>query len=101
MRPQEMLDVELMPDVATESSDQFEAEKKAFWAMRAELLDQYEGFYVAIYQGRVVDHDSDKLKLGLRVYNKFGYCPIYVQLVTRKGLSVKYIPSPRIVEQAR
>src|SRR2546428_1066011 len=41
-------------------------------ALREQLLDRYDGEYVAIHQGRVVDHDTDKLKLGLRVYQRFG-----------------------------
>jgi hypothetical protein len=63
--------------------------------LRERLLDQYEGEYVAIHQGHVVDHDTDKIKLGLRVYQRFGYRPIYAQLVSRQGLPVKWQVSPR------
>jgi len=90
--------VELERDEVSENAALFEAEKKCFWALREQLLDQYEGQYVAIHQGRVVDHDTDKLKLGLRVYQRFGYLPIYVQLVSRQGLPVKWLASPRHVE---
>ena len=64
--------------------------------MREQLLSQYEGQYVAIHKGQVVDHDSDKLRLGLRVYRQFGYQPIYVQLVTREEIPVKRIASPKL-----
>jgi Family of unknown function (DUF5678) len=87
--------VELEHDEASENAALFEAEKRTFWALRERLLDQYEGEYVAIHQGRVVDHDTDKIKLGLRVYKRFGYRPIYVQLVSRQGLPVKWQVSPR------
>lgn len=93
-----LLVVELERDEISENAVLFEVEKKTFWALRAQLLDQYEGQYVAIHQGRVVDHDTDKLKLGLRVYHRFGYQPIYVQLVSRQGLTVKWLASPRRVE---
>jgi|SRR5215813_2015788 len=97
MTPQETIfEVELHLNHASESDDLFEAEKSAFEAMREKLLVQYEGQYVAIYKGQVVDHDSDKLRLGLRVYSQFGYQPIYVQLVTSEGLPVKRIVSPQI-----
>jgi hypothetical protein len=96
-QPDTLLEVELERD--DENAALFEAEKKAFWALRGQLLDQYEGQYVAIQQGRVVDHDTDKLKLGLRVYRRFGYQPIYVQLVSRQGLPVKWLSSPRRLEQ--
>jgi len=91
--------VELECDDASETDAQFEAEKKTFWALREQLLDQYEGQYVAVYQGRVVDHDRDKLRLGLRVYQQFGYRPIYVQMVGRQGLPVKRLASPRRLER--
>jgi len=87
--------VELEHDKVSENAALFEAEKRTFWALREGLLDQYEGEYVAIHQGRVVDHDTDKIKLGLRVYQRFGYRPIYVQLVSRQGLPVKWQVSPR------
>ncbi|MGH9855631.1 MAG: DUF5678 domain-containing protein [Blastocatellia bacterium] len=98
-QPDTLLEVELERDEGSEIAALFEAEKKAFWALRGQLLDQYEGQYVAIHHGRVVDHDTDKLKLGLRVYRRFGYQPIYVQLVSRQGLPVKWLASPRRPEQ--
>ena len=95
-----LLEVELERDEEAEKAALFEAEKKTFWALREQLLAQYEGQYVAIHQGRVVDHDADKLRLGLRIYQRFGYLPIYVQLVSRQGLPVKWLASPRRVEMS-
>ena len=77
------------------TSGQFESDKAAFWASREQLLTEYEGQYVAVHLGQVVDHDTDKLKLGLRVYEQFGYRPIYVQLVSRQELPLKRLASPR------
>src|SRR5262245_10672141 len=97
MTPQETIfEVELPLNHDSETDDRFEAEKRAFEAMREQLLGQYEGQYVAIRKGQVVDHDSDKLQLGLRVYRQFGYQPIYVQLVTREDLPTKRITSPKL-----
>lgn len=90
--------VELERDELQPMSAQFEAERKSFWAMRDQLLDRYEGEYVAVYHGRVVDHDLDKLRLGLRIYEQLGYKPIYVQLVSRQGLPIKQFASPRRLE---
>jgi hypothetical protein len=86
---------ELEPDDSQTNGTQFEAERRSFRAMREQLLDRHEGEYVAVYQGRVVDHDKDKLQLGLRAYRQFGYKPIYVQLVSRQELPVKRLASPR------
>ncbi|HKE04454.1 MAG TPA: DUF5678 domain-containing protein, partial [Blastocatellia bacterium] len=97
MTPQETIfEVELPLNYASESDDLFEVEKRTFEAMREQLLSQYEGQYVAIHKGQVVDHDSDKLRLGLRVYRQFGYQPIYVKLVTREEIPVKRIASPKL-----
>ncbi|MGH9844314.1 MAG: DUF5678 domain-containing protein [Blastocatellia bacterium] len=86
--------VELDIEDDFDTDDPFEIEKRAFWAMRDQLLDQFEGQFVAVYQGCVIDHDSDKIRLGLRAYRQFGYKPIYFQLVTRQLLPVVRIPSP-------
>lgn len=87
---------EIEPDDSQATGTQFEAERKSFRAMIEQLLDRHEGEYVAVYHGRVVDHDKDKLQLGLRVYRQFGYKPIYVQLVSRQGLPAKRLASPRL-----
>lgn len=87
--------VVLEPGDAEGMSAEFESEKRSFWAMRARLLEQHEGEYVAVFGGRVVDHDKDKVRLGLRVYKQFGYKPIYVQLVSRDGMPLKRIASPK------
>ena len=41
----------------------FEQEVAAFERMKATLLMQYEGQYVAIYQGEVIANGEEKLKL--------------------------------------
>jgi hypothetical protein len=87
--------VELEIEGDFETNDSFEVEKRAFWTMWGQMLDRFEGQYVAVHQGRIVDYDSDKIRLGLRVYRQFGYTPIYFQLVTRQLLPVAHLLSPR------
>lgn len=91
--------VELETDETATLNARFEAEKKAFQAMKERLLEQYEGLYVAVHDGRVIDYDADKLKLGLRVYKQFGYQPVYVQRVSREGLPIRHLASPQRMEQ--
>ena len=70
-------------------------ERRAFRQLRPSLLRSHEGSYVAIHQSRVVDSGKDKVALGLRVYARFGYVPIYVaQVLAEPRLAVR-IPSPR------
>ncbi len=42
-------------------------ETQAFIRMHADLLGKYPGDYVAIYQGKLIDHDHDQLALYQRV----------------------------------
>jgi hypothetical protein len=78
---------------------QFAGERQAFWAMHAQLLPMYEGKYVAVLNGQVVDSDVDERALVQRVYQKFGYQPMYVQLVTSGALPVYRLMSPQVVRQ--
>jgi hypothetical protein len=73
----------------------FAAERQAFWSMHSQLLERYEGKYVAILNGKVVDSDADKRALAQRLYRQLGYQPIYVQLVTAISLPIYRMSSPR------
>ena len=78
---------------------QFACERQAFWAMYTQLLSMYEGKYVAVLNGQVVDSDVDERALVQRVYQKFGYQLVYVQLVTSGALPVYRLMSPQVVRQ--
>lgn len=60
---------------------EFEAEKAAFERLEPALMADYQGKYVAIRGGQVVDSDKNKLALIIRVYNTLGYGPMYVHKV--------------------
>ena len=65
--------------------------------MHVQLVSMYAGKYVAVLNGQVVDNDIDERALVQRVYQKFGYQPIYVQLVTSGSLPVYRLVSPQVV----
>jgi len=95
--PMKMNDVLPPPRLsAAESSDKWERERKAFLRLRPSLLPTHAGRYVAIHGGEVVDSGQDEIALGLRVYSKFGYVPIYVGLVSAEPPAPVRIPSPRV-----
>ena len=81
----------------SEAETKFACERQAFWAMHAQLVSRYEGKYVAVLNGQVVDSDSDERALVQRVYQKFGYQPMYVQLITMGSLPVARLMSPQVV----
>ena len=76
---------------------EFEAEKAAFERLEPDLMANYKGQYVAIRGGRLVASDADKITLISRVYETFGYGPMYVHKVG-EPLRVAKIMSPRISE---
>ena len=84
-------------DAQSDAEAKFACERQAFWAMHARLLSMYEGKYVAVLKGQVVDSDVDERALVQRVYQKFGYQPMYVQLVTLGALPVYRLMSPQVV----
>ncbi len=47
--------------------DKMQREVDAFEAMHAVLWEKYPNQYVAVYQGRVIDHDDDEMTLIKRI----------------------------------
>ena len=61
--------------------DAFEREQQAFERLKPELLRTHRGQWVAIYQEKVVEAGEDRSQVLDSVYDRFGYVPVYVQLV--------------------
>jgi hypothetical protein len=74
----------------------WDRERRAFHRMLPSLLQTHRGKFVAIHEEQVVDSGDDEVALGLRVYGRFGYVPIYVGLATDQPRILR-IPSPRIL----
>ena len=65
-------------------------EAEAFWAMQADVIARYPGEYVAVHQGRVVDHDPDVVRLERRVTERWEEAAVLIAPVTdepRRDLS--------------
>jgi hypothetical protein len=74
------------PDLGT-GNEEWEENRRAFWRMHSQLLAQgYEGKWVAVYQGKVVDSDVDRKALIKRVFAKYGFVPAYFQIVLKDGM---------------
>jgi hypothetical protein len=58
-------------------------------------MEEYKGKFVAMLRGEIIDHDEDNRKLAKRVYEKFGYIPIYIDKVEKKERIIE-IPSPEL-----
>jgi len=58
------------------------SETRAFWAMYDDLLKTYPDEYIALYQGKVADHDKDVSRLEERVRKQFGLLPVLIAEVS-------------------
>lgn len=67
-----------------QQTEAFERERATFERMKPELLRNYQGKVVAIYQGKVVEVGTEIGETLDRVYDRFGYVPCYVQRVEEK-----------------
>jgi hypothetical protein len=77
--------------------DKIREENKAFMAQYETLLATYLGRYVAMHQGKVIDHDADLRALHLRVYQRIGRKPALLKKVTNTTLPRELIfRSPRL-----
>ena len=54
------------------------AESDAWYRLPAGEREKYEGRYVAVLNGAVIDSDTDRLTLYFRVREKFGRQPILI-----------------------
>lgn len=71
-------------------------EMAAFRAMLDELLQKYEGQYVAIHQGKVIGSDTDLSALHKRMYYEMGSTPVLYERVTTDPKREIVIRSPRL-----
>lgn len=58
-------------------------ESRIYRQRHAELKEEYLGQYVAMHDGRVVDHDADFQVLRQRVRQRFEHIPVMITLVEK------------------
>ncbi len=80
-----------------EPNDKMAKEMNAFRHLHAELWAKFPYEYVAIYQGRVIDHDSNKLSLWERLEQSYRHEIVLMRQVTPEIERVYRIRSPRLV----
>jgi hypothetical protein len=79
---------------------QIEREQQAYEAQHKRLLVKYGGQYIAMRQGKVVDHDEDSSALWQRVHKRFGRQPILITPVLHETRQTIVVRSPRLLENA-
>lgn len=74
--------------------NKIKAEVEAFHSMHSELLQSYEGEYVAIHNGKVVDHDASLQPLHNRIRQRFGRQTVLLRQVSTEPERVLSFRSP-------
>ena len=81
--------------LATYRQKRLVTETEAWYRLPAAERQSYEGKYVAVYQGQVVDSDPDRLKLYFRVREQFGRQTILIIEGGDYPIPVYRVRSPR------
>jgi len=68
----------------------FEEGKAYFERNKKTLVRHYEGKYIAIWENKVLDSDTNFSSLAERVYEKLGYVSIYMPFVTSKRRTLRF-----------
>src|SRR4051812_40628661 len=84
------------PEIPVPTEDKWRREQLAFGRLLPSLLNSLRDEYVAIHEGQVVEHGSDKLSVADRAYARFGYVPIFVSRVTDEPIAPERIASPHL-----
>lgn len=81
-----------------EQQRKIEREQRHYEAQHAELLALYHGQYIAMHDGKVVDHDSDRVALRRRIRDRYGAIAILITPVEEEPLQTIMVRSPKLVE---
>ncbi|MCB9431257.1 MAG: hypothetical protein H6668_04650 [Ardenticatenaceae bacterium] len=83
----------------SEEDARLEAEKQAYLHLYPQLKEQFWGKHVAIYQGQLVDHDTDYAALFERIDDRFPDEFVWLTQVADKPMETISFRSPRFVEE--
>ena len=84
----------------SEDDAQLEAEKQSYLHLYPQLKEQFLGQYVAIYQGQLVDHDTDYAALFERIDDRFPDEFVWLTQVQDEPIGTIALRSPRFIEEA-
>ena len=82
--------------IARRHDEKISQESARFRAMHGKLYAKYAGQFIAIRDGKVLDHDADVAALHQRIYKRFGHAPILIAPVTAESMPEFRIRRPRL-----
>ncbi len=80
----------------TEQRSQLAAEQATWYARPHGERQRYQGEFVAVRDGQVVDHDPDQRSLYLRMRARFGHAPVLIVHADWAEPPVYTIHNPRL-----
>jgi hypothetical protein len=92
-----VLDDIALTQTADESDDAIDREEAAYIKMHPTLREKHFGEYVAIYQGQLVDYDTDGAALSRRMHRKFPNTFVWMSKVTEEPIQTIHVPSFRFL----
>lgn len=78
---------------------QISLEQRAYEHQHHEILERYDGRYIAMRQGQIVDNDTDKTALARRVRRQYGNESVLIKLVQSDLMEIYHIRSPRLAKE--
>lgn len=79
--PQRLAEQAIREFLRSEARRRMQREMDAFFQLHARLLVDHAGEFVAIYQGKLIDHDFDQLALYQRVEQRYRDTPVLIKQV--------------------
>jgi hypothetical protein len=90
------LNIQISQPSVEEPSQELRQSELYYISHISELVDKYNGNFIAIMENRVLDSDISLDLLMTRVYNNYGYRPILMRRVTREVQRHNRMPTPRL-----
>lgn len=73
--------------------DALREEANAFQQVKSNLMEQYDGRYIAFYQGEVIASGENEFDLLCHVHQQFGPIPCLIDRVDNTPPRVAFMPS--------
>ena len=80
------------------SQSKIEAEQKQYAMQHSALFYTYKDQYIAMHEGHVVDHDSNRVTLSRRIRSRYGNTPVLITQVRDEPRLTIRMRSPRMVK---
>jgi hypothetical protein len=83
----------------TEQEKKINWEQQQYEAQHSDLLHRFKGEYIAMHEGKVVDHDQDAVALGRRIRKLYGKIAVLITRVGEEPMLTITVRSPRLVRE--